>query len=125
MVDMCEFTMQVSGKLEDIAQFYAALIQSGDTYIGRGALADINYITSETAIINGCCKWNVQSALFDDALSMKKQKEEHSREWSDIDSVREILTLYEACEKYHVSKEVSAKAYNSLTPEVFKYPSKA
>lgn len=125
MADIREFIMQVEGKAEDIAQFYAALTQSGDIYIGRGALADINYITPEKAIINGCCKWSLQSALFDDALTMKKQKEGCSREWSDIDNVREILTLYEACEKYHVSMEVSAKAYTSLKPEGFKYPSKA
>ena len=41
--------------------------------MGRGAEAEINYNDEETAQIDGWCKWSVQSAMIDNAISMRTE----------------------------------------------------
>lgn len=112
MANCCTFTMQVKGKKNDIIRFYYALTQKGDLWIGRGAAASIYYDSSASqgddhcvVEIDGECKWSIESALIDDALSMQEQKRTGTGCWRLSDPNVNYVTLPEACEKFHVNME--------------------
>lgn len=124
MANMCEFKMQVKGTSENIELFFRALTQSNTVWMGRGACADIEYYDKDNmAIITGWCKWSIQSALIDDAISMREQKEEGEGIWcqTEIDKVKEFFTLFEACAKYHVNMEVYSCEVGCEFQEHLKY----
>lgn len=107
MANICSFSMCVKGKHEDIESFYNAMFQKGNIYMGRGADADINYEDEENrAFIDGWCKWSIQSALIDNAISMRKNPD--GWYWGeDTDKSKlEFVTLIEASEKWNLIVEV-------------------
>lgn len=122
MANICEFSMQVNGEHKNIEKFYEALTQKNDIWMWRGAEADIAYEDeAKRAFIDGYCKWSICAALIKNALSMKEQKETGERYWSGIDDVKEFLTLFEACKKYHVNMEVFSEELGERFQEHYKY----
>ena len=124
MANQCDFSMRVNGKHENIEMFFGALTQKDKVWMGRGAVADIEYYDEDNmATIEGWCKWSIQSALIDDAIEMQKQKETGKGRWlpSEINAVDEFLTLFEACQKYHVNMEVYSSEVGCEFQEHFKY----
>lgn len=116
MANICVFNMMVKGNKDGIEKFYEALTQdSPEAWIGRGAEADILYDNDNTAYIDGNCKWSIQSALIDDAISMQEQEEE------EMSQAQEFLTIWEACEKYHVNMEVFSWEPGEKFSEHYKY----
>lgn len=107
MANLCSFSMCVKGKHEDIEAFYNAMSQKGNIYMGRGADAEINYEDEEnTAFIDGWCKWSIQSALINNAISMREEPNIwHWGENVDVSSL-EFITLFEACKKWNLDMEV-------------------
>lgn len=116
MANLCDFTMRVNGKnKESIEKFRAALMQEDkNLWMGRGA-----EVTSQScwclsdgrvsAEFEGYVKWSIQSALIDDALSMRTQKESGTGYWGDIDDIKDFITLCEATERFNVTVEVFSK----------------
>lgn len=107
MANMCGFSMLVRGKHEDIEKFYDAISQNGNIYMGRGAEAEIEYDDEDgVAQIDGWCKWSVQSALTDNAISMRTKP--NMWYWGDDVDVNtlEFITLLEATKKWNLVMEV-------------------
>ncbi len=106
MANICSFSMKVRGNHEDIEKFYDAMSQNGNLWMGRGAEAEINYDDEEgTSQIDGWCKWSVQSALIDDAISMRTEPDRWGFGSVNRDSL-EFITLLEATEKWNLVMEV-------------------
>lgn len=106
MANICSFSMKVRGKHEDIEKFYNAMSQNGNIWMGRGAEAEINYDDEAgTAMIDGWCKWSIQSALIDNAISMRTKPEMWAFGNADVDSLM-FITLLEATEKWNLVMEV-------------------
>lgn len=104
--NICCFRMSVKGDKSNISKFTSALTQDGEVWMGRGAEADIDFLSDSEAEIEGCCKWSIQSALIDDSFSMRRQKETGEGYWGDLDTSKGFISLFEACEEYHVNMEV-------------------
>lgn len=123
MANICSFSMCVKGEHTNIEKFHDALTQaSKEIWMGRGADADIIYEDEEhIAYIDGICKWSVNAALILDAMSMKKQKNGGEREWCDIDDVKDFVTIFEACEKFHVNMEVFSEETDLGFEEYLRY----
>ena len=112
MANLCSFSMLVKGKHDDIAKFYDAMRQNGHIWMGRGADAEIDYDDNfdleghDRATIDGWCKWSIQSALYDNAISMRREPER----WffgNDVDNrTLEFITFVEASEKWNLDIEV-------------------
>lgn len=109
MANICGFSMRVRGKRDDIEKFHNAMQQKGNVYMGRGSDADIEYEDEDDysiGWIQGWCKWSVQSAMIDNAISMRTEP----NIWyfgDDVDKSKiEFITLIEACRKYNVDMEV-------------------
>lgn len=107
MANICDFSMCVKGTHDDIEKFYNAMTQNGNIYMGRGADAEIQYEDEEGgAFIDGWCKWSIQSALIDDAISMRNEPDK----WYFGDNIDksnlEFITLIEACRKWNITMEV-------------------
>ena len=107
MANICSFSMCVKGERKNIEAFYNAMIQNGNIYMGRGGDASIEYEDEENrAFIDGWCKWSVQSAMIDNAISMRTEP----NIWSFGDGVDatkiEFITLFEACKKWNLDMEV-------------------
>lgn len=105
MANTCDFSMKVIGEKASIKQFYNALIQNGNLWIGRGADCEIIYEDEGYTQINGICKWSIQSALIDDAISMKKEPEKWCFGKNESDDLT-FITLIEASEKWNLHIEV-------------------
>lgn len=80
--------------------------------MGRGAgNEDISILPDKqsnefvVANISADTKWSCHGSLVDDAISMRTEPDE----WSGIENVKEILTFYEACERFHVNAEIFSK----------------
>ena len=76
MANICGFSMRVRGKKDDIEKFHNAMQQKGNVYMGRGSDADIEYEDEDgysVGWIQGWCKWSVQSAMIDNAISMRTE----------------------------------------------------
>ncbi|MBQ8248101.1 MAG: hypothetical protein IJZ42_13315 [Lachnospiraceae bacterium] len=106
MANICNFSIKVKGTPENIEHFYNALTQTGDTWMGRGAVIDDPLEIEEdgTASVSGWCSWSIQSSLIDNAISMRKQPENWAYEQGD--EGREFITLFEACERWNLVAEV-------------------
>ena len=106
MANECSFSMCVKGNRSDIEQFYNAMKQEGNIWMGKGAVGEIEYYEEENkAIIIGWCKGSVQSAMVDDAISMRTKPQ--IWHWAEKDPKSlEFVTLYEACEKWNIVMEV-------------------
>ena len=107
MANICDFSMCVKGTHDDIEKFYNAMTQNGNIYMGRGADAEIQYEDEEGgAFIDGWCKWSIQSALIDNAISMRNEPDK----WYFGDNIDksnlEFITLIEACRKWNITMEV-------------------
>lgn len=107
MANICSFSMYVKGNAEDIVSFYNAMCQNGNVYMGRGAEAELNLDAEDnSAMIDGWCKWSIQSSLIDNAISMRTNPE---RWWFgdgfDVSKI-EFITLPEACKKWNLEMEV-------------------
>ena len=107
MANICSFSMFVRGEVENIISFYNAMQQNGNIYMGRGADAEINLDEEDKRDnIDGWCKWSIQSALIDNAESMRN----NPKMWwwgDDVDpSKLEFITLWEACKKWNIDMEV-------------------
>ena len=122
MANICIFEMLLKGKESNMKKFCEALAQKKDIWIGRGADIYISSQDSNSIFIEGSCKWSIQSALIDNALSMRKQKD-FNGPWyfKDLINVKEILTLFETCEKYHVNMEVYSEEPGCNFAEHFYY----
>ena len=111
MANICSFSMLVKGRHDDIEKFYNAMSQDGPIYMGRGAEAEIDYEDNydcegnDRATIDGWCKWSVQSAMYDNAISMKTKPEMWA--FHDVNpSELEFLTFVEASERWNLEVEV-------------------
>lgn len=106
MANICSFSMRVKGNKDDIEQFYNAMSQKGTIYMGRGAEADIDWDDDDVAMIDGWCKWSVQSAMVTNAISMRTEPDIWY--WGDGVSSKglEFITLFEACKKWNIIMEV-------------------
>ena len=104
MANICSFKMMVKGEHENIAKFYNAMSQNGNIYMGRGAEAEIYYKDENCAQIDGWCKWSVQSAMIDNAISMRT--EPNLWAFSTRKEELEFITLLEATEKWNLVMEV-------------------
>lgn len=104
MANICSFQMCVRGNHSNIEKFYDALSQKGKIWMGRGAEAELKFESEDRAFIIGWCKWSVQSALMDDAISMRTEPETWHHEPGEEE--HEYITLYEACKKWSLDMEV-------------------
>ena len=121
MANLCNFQMMVKGSKEGIDKFYDALTQENhECWMGRGAEADI-YYEDGVAEIDGYCKWSIQSALIDNATSMEVQRTTGNGMWGGIEGVKKFLTLFEACERFHVNMEVFSFEPGCCFSEHYKY----
>ena len=111
MANICDFCMMVKGKKESIEQFINMMEQKGNVYMGRGAV--INFTDMEEVDngkyrcqIDGYTKWSVQSAMIDNAISMRVEP----NKWNfgeNVDATKlSIITLFEACEQLELDMEV-------------------
>lgn len=106
MANICSFSMLVKGKHEDIEKFYNAMSQNGNIYMGRGAEAEIDYDDAEgRAQIDGWCKWSVQSAMIDNAISMRNEPNIWAFSQREKEEL-EFITLLEATKKWNLVMEV-------------------
>ena len=122
MANICSFSMCVKGKHSDIENFYNAMSQKGNIYMGRGADAEINYDEDEgLAFIDGWCKWSVQSAMIDNAISMRT--EPNMWYWGDNEDKDklEFITLVEACKKWNLDMEVYSEEPGCCFQEHYLY----
>ena len=111
MANICNFSMVVKGKKENIEQFVGMMEQKGTVWMGRGAVVDF---TDMEEVENGKCrcqidgntKWSVQSSMVDNAISMRTEP----NKWSfgeDVDKTElSFVTLFEACEELGLDVEV-------------------
>lgn len=104
MANICSFSMCVKGTHENIESFYNALIQKGTIWMGRGADAEIHYESEDKAFIDGWCKWSIQSALIDNAISMRVEPEKWYHKEGEEE--KEYITLFEACDRWNLNMEV-------------------
>ena len=111
MANICNFSMMVKGKKENIESFIAMMEQEGNVYMGRGAV--INFTDMEEVDngkyrcqIDGYTKWSIQSSLIDNAISMRIKPDM----WNfgeNVDKTKlSFVTLFEACEQLELDMEV-------------------
>ena len=106
MANICSFCMCVKGNHDNIINFYNAMSQKGNVWMGRGAAADIQWEDDgNKAFIDGWCKWSIQSAMIDNAISMRTESDKWYFEDADITTL-EFVTLPEACKKWNITMEV-------------------
>lgn len=105
MANVCGFNMCVKGNRSDIEQFYNAMLQKGNIWMGRGAEAEISYKDENKAFITGWCKWSILSALIENAVSMRTEREKWGFGEDDPKDL-EFITLFEACQKWNLVMEV-------------------
>lgn len=89
---MASFTIRIKGNKKNISKFFSALTHEGDVRMGRGAEANICYLSNREALITGICKDNIHNDLIAGA-----------KYWSDLDASKESITLFDACKKYRVN----------------------
>lgn len=121
MANICEFEMVIKGDPKDIDRFIDALSQKENIWMGRGAYIGARAYGERSTIITGECKWSLQSSLVDCAVSMQKQAAGGEVNWGDLPENGEFLTIFEACEKYHVNMEVYSSEPGLAFQEHLKY----
>ena len=109
MANICDFSMVVKGKKENIEKFINMMEQKGNVWMGRGAM--VNRIDIEEfengnyrCQIDGETKWSVISSMVDNAISMRTEPEKWY--WGEDKSKLSFVTLYEACEQLELDMEV-------------------
>ena len=111
MANICDFSMVVKGKKENIEQFMDMMEQKGTVWMGRGAVIDFTDMEelengNYRCQIDGGTKWNVTSSMVLNAVSMR----ENPDMWffgDDIDKTKlSFVTLFEACEQLNLAMEV-------------------
>ena len=111
MANICSFSMMVKGKHDDIEQFYKAMSQDGNIWMGRGADAEIDYDDNydgdgtDRAQIDGWCKWSVSSAMISNAISMRTEPNIWAFSKREKDDLK-FITLIEATEQWNLVVEV-------------------
>lgn len=118
MANLCSFLMKVRGNKDDIDRFCKAIQQEGNIWIGRGANISVDFEDEDLACLTGDCKWSIQSALIDNAVSMR----EHPERWhfGDIDvSSFEFITLYQACARWNLVMEAYSEECGNQFQEHF------
>lgn len=121
MANICAFEMIVKGDPNGIEQFVDALSQKTNIWMGRGAYIGARAYGERSIIITGECKWSLQSSLIDCAVSMQKQAAGREVNWADLPENGEFLTIFEACEKYHVNMEAYSSEPGLAFQEHLKY----
>lgn len=124
MANICEFSMMIKGKHDNIKKFYDALTQANeDVWMGRGAEVYEVDDDGDTVIIGGDTKWSLTASLIMDAVSMREQaKEGIDHHWVDhINKINEFVTLPEACKKFNVNMEVFSSETGMCFQEHYKY----
>lgn len=112
MANLCSFSMIIVGnKKENIDLFCNIMNQNGTTWMGRGAEASIDNIEEidgrYRAELSGWCKWSVEAAMIDNAISMRNEPEIWSGHGYDSNGNKlRFITLYEACEELDLDMEV-------------------
>lgn len=79
---MASFTIKIKGTKKNISKFFSALTHEGDVRMGRGAEADICYLSKREALITGICKDNIHNDLIAEAKYR-----------SSLDAPKESITL--------------------------------
>ncbi len=111
MANICNFSMVVKGKKENIEQFIDMMGQKGTVWMGRGAEVDFTDMEEVEngkyrCQIDGDTKWSVVSSMVLNAVSMR----ENPDMWffgDDIDKTKlSFVTLFEACEQLNLAMEV-------------------
>ena len=111
MANICNFSMMVKGKKENIEQFVDMMEQKGTVWMGRGAIVNFTDIEEVEngkwrCQIDGDTKWSVQSSMIDNAISMRTEP----NKWSfgeNIDKTKlSFVTLFEACKQLGLDMEV-------------------
>lgn len=111
MANICDFSMVVKGKKENIEKFINMMEQKGNVWMGRGAMVnriDIEEVENEKYryLIDGDTKWSVKSSMILNAVSMR----ENPDMWffgEDVDKTKlSFVTLFEACEQLELAMEV-------------------
>ena len=111
MANICNFSMVVKGKKENIEQFTDMMQQKGTVWMGRGAV--IHSQTMEEVEngkhrcqIDGDTKWSIMASMVLNAVSMR----ENPDMWYFADGVDKtklsFVTLFEACEQLKLAMEV-------------------
>jgi hypothetical protein len=93
------------------------MIQKGDIWMGTGAEAEIEFESEDRAFITGWCKWSIQSALIDNAESMRANPDRWW--WGDEGKPSEFITLWEACKKWNLDMEVYSEESGCCFQEHF------
>ena len=119
MANICEVDMKICGKKENVEAFLNALEQKSDIWIGRGVSIQAgrnNFDEYDDSIqILGSCKWSLESALVKNAYEMKK-----GSSFVDV-TAKEILTIEEACKRFHVVCEAFTEEPGCCFAEHFIY----
>lgn len=111
MANICNFSMVVKGKKENIEQFIDMMSQEGTVWMGRGAMIDFTDMEEiengkHRCQIDGDTKWSVKSSMILNAVSMR----ENPDMWAfgeGVDKTKlSFITLYEACEQLELAMEV-------------------
>lgn len=107
MANLCYMLMKVVGKKDDIFKFYDALThRTTEVWLGRGAHAELKFVSDGVAIIQGEVKNTMASALVESAESMEFRRRTGEGCWcwtGDIVNVSSFLTVFDAAEKFGVN----------------------
>lgn len=109
MANMCSFQMIIKGEKPDRDGFINALTQKGRCCMGRGAEISESFENENDVRIYGWCKWSVASALYDNAFSMREQKNTGKGRWYNKDGFINnhiFVDLVEATEIGNLDVEV-------------------
>lgn len=124
MSNTCFGRIRVRGTPNNVKRFKNALTQANsDCWLGRGFLVEKEeYENEKTVDFYGYCSNSFQSALFDDAESMRKQKLSGNGYWEDgVYDISEFLTVFEACKRFNVNIEAYSIEPDNGFSEYLKY----
>lgn len=115
MANYCEVDMRICGEKENVEKFIDALTLKGNTYIGRGINIHIGsegeFDEEDNSIqILGQCKWSLESSLVTKVREIRLSNPE-----------KEVLTIEEACKKFHVNCEAFTEEPGCCFAEHFIY----
>lgn len=122
MANCCRYQMLLKGKKENLENFVETMT-SVKTRMGSGAeIVEITY-KDDSALLSGYVKWSIESALIQDALSMRKQQKTGKGDWTKNVENPEIryITLYEACKEFNINMEVYSAESAMGFQEHYKY----
>lgn len=111
MANICNFSMMVKGKKENIEQFVDMMEQKGTVWMGRGAVVtftNMEEVENEKCRcqIDGETKWSVQSSMVNNAISMRTEPNKWLWEKMLNKTKLSFVTLFEACKQLGLDMEV-------------------